>query len=117
MAARSENKKWLQEARKNWLVLAQGGLWIGGILGGFLLSPPVGVSAADEKIWLRLGQFIIAVVLGLVFFAARRWSHDTPRTEPCRMRVRGISRLDVALGRVGKRGGCVVAVPTRSHGV
>jgi hypothetical protein len=55
-------------------VLAQGGLWIGGILGGFLLSPPVGVSAADEKIWLRLGQFIIAVVLGLVFFAARRWS-------------------------------------------
>jgi hypothetical protein len=74
MAARSENKKWLQEARKSWLVLAQGGLWIGGILGGFLLSPPVGVSAADEKIWLRLGQFIIAMVLGLVFFAARRWS-------------------------------------------
>src|SRR5882672_4711748 len=74
MAARSENKKWVQEARKSWLVLAQGGLWVGGILGGFLLPPPVGVSAEDEKIWLRLGQFIIAVVLGLVFFAARRWS-------------------------------------------
>lgn len=74
MAARSENKKWWREARKSWLGLAQGGLWIGGILGGFLLPPPVGVSAEDEKVWLRLGQFIIAVVLGLVFFAARRWS-------------------------------------------
>jgi hypothetical protein len=74
MAARSENKKWLQGARKSWLVLAQGALWIAGILGSFLLPPPVGVSAQDEKIWLRLGQFIIAVVLGLVFFAARRWS-------------------------------------------
>ena len=73
MAPRSENKKWLQESRKSWLVLAQGGLWIGGVLGGFLLPPPAGVSAEDEKIWLRLGQFIIAVVLGLVFFAARRW--------------------------------------------
>lgn len=76
MGARSENKKWVQEARKSWLVLAQGGLWIGGILGGFLLPPPVGISAADEKVWLRLGQFIIAVVLGLVFFAARRWSQQ-----------------------------------------
>lgn len=74
MAASSETKKWVQGTRKSWVVLAQAGLWIGGILGGFLLPPPVGVNAAEEKVWLRLGQFIIAVVLGLVFFAARRWS-------------------------------------------
>ena len=67
------SRRWLQQARKSWLPLAQGGVWLGGILGGFLLPPPVGVSAADEKIWLRLGQFILAVILGLVFFAARRW--------------------------------------------
>lgn len=74
MAPKSENQRWLQQARKNWLVLAQAGLWMGGILGGFLLPPPVGIAASDEKMWLRLGQFILAVVLGLVFFAARRWS-------------------------------------------
>ena len=55
------------------MALAQAAVWLGGILGGFLLPPPVGVSASGEKIWLRLGQFILAVVLGLVFFAARRW--------------------------------------------
>ncbi len=73
MVDRSENKKWLQQARKSWLVLAQGGLWIGAMVGGFLLPPPIGVLGGDEKIWLRFGQFVIAMVLGLVFFVARRW--------------------------------------------
>jgi len=74
MKSRSENRRWLQQARKSWLMLTQGALWVGGILGGFLLPPPVGVSAADEKTWLRLGQFIVAVVLGLEILAARRWN-------------------------------------------
>ena len=74
MKSRSGNSRWLQSARKSWLLLAQGALWLGGILGGFLLPPPVGVTAADEKIWLRLGQFIVAVVLGLEILAARRWN-------------------------------------------
>jgi hypothetical protein len=73
MAARSGNQTWLKQVRKSWLVLAQGALWVGGILGGFLLPPPVGVLASEEKVWLRLGQFIIAIVLGLLFFAGRRW--------------------------------------------
>ena len=73
MAARSSDKEWLGQARKGWLVLAQGALWVAGILGSFLLPPPVGISASEEKVWLRLGQFIIAVVLGLVFLASRRW--------------------------------------------
>ena len=37
------------------------------------MPPPVGTQASDQKLWLRLGQFIIAVVLGLVFLASRRW--------------------------------------------
>ena len=73
MAASSGNQAWLKQARKSWLLLAQGALWLGGILGGFLLPPPVGLLGSEEKVWLRLGQFVIAVVLGLVFFAARRW--------------------------------------------
>jgi hypothetical protein len=73
MPARSGDQQWVRQVRKGWLVLTQGALWLGGILGGFLLPPPVGILASDEKLWLRLGQFIIAVVLGLVFFASRRW--------------------------------------------
>jgi hypothetical protein len=73
MAALSGNQAWLKQSRKSWLVLTQGALWVGGILGGFLLPPPVVLLASEEKVWLRLGQFVIAVVLGLVFFAARRW--------------------------------------------
>ena len=73
MAARSGNQAWLKQAHKSWLLLMQGALWVGGILGGFLLPPPVGILASEEKVWLRLGQFVIAIVLGLVFFAARRW--------------------------------------------
>src|SRR6267378_2537659 len=74
MKSRSENRRWLQQARKSWLTLTHSALWVGGIVGNFLLPPPVGVSAADDKIWLRLGQFIVAVVLGLEVLAARRWN-------------------------------------------
>jgi hypothetical protein len=80
MAASSSNHTWVKQARKSWLVLAQGSLWVGGILGGFLLPPPAGLLASEEKVWLRLGQFVIAVVLGLVFFAGRRWGQ--PRYAP-----------------------------------
>lgn len=71
--ARSELQKWLQQGRSSWLVLTQGAVWLGGILAGFLLPPPVGVLASEDKVWLRFGQFIVAVVLGLVFLATRRW--------------------------------------------
>ena len=56
------------------MALTQGALWLCGILGGFLLPPPVGFSTSDDKIWLRLGQFVIAVMLGLVFLTTQRWN-------------------------------------------
>lgn len=74
MAARSEFQKWLQRSRKSWMALTQGALWLCGILGGFLLPPPVGFASGDDKIWLRLGQFVIAVLLGLVFLTTQRWN-------------------------------------------
>jgi len=44
------------------------------LLGGFLLPPPVGISKDDEKVWLRLAQFAVAVLFGLMFTAARKWN-------------------------------------------
>lgn len=92
MPARTDIKKWLQQTRKSGLAMTQGAVWLGGILGGFLLPPPVGVSAGDEKIWLRLGQFIIAVVLGLVFFAAQRWTQPRHAFKWC-----GVALLSLVL--------------------
>ena len=92
MASRTGNQAWLKQAHKSWLFLAQGALWVGGILGGFLLPPPVGVLASEEKVWLRLGQFVIAIVLGLVLFAARRWHQ--PRHA---MRWAGLALLALTL--------------------
>ena len=74
MAAGSDIQNWFRQIRKSGAAMTQGALWLGGMLGTFLLPPPVGVSGGDEKIWLRLGQFIIAVLLGLIFFTAQRWS-------------------------------------------
>ena len=93
MPARSDIQKWLQQSRKSWLVLAQGALWVGGVLGGFLLPPPVGILPSDEKIWLRLGQFIVAVVLGLIFFAAQRWNQPRHALKWC-----GVALLLLAVG-------------------
>lgn len=85
MAANSDISKWFKQTRKSGAAMAQGALWLGGILGGFLLPPPVGVSAGDEKVWLRLGQFIVAVILGLIFFAAQRWSQPKHAFKWCGM--------------------------------
>jgi hypothetical protein len=93
MSVSSDNKRWLQQARKNWFWLAQGALWLGGILGGFLLPPPVGISASDEKAWLRLGQFIVAVSLGLEILAVRRWGD--PRYS---LRWAGVALVTLMLG-------------------
>jgi hypothetical protein len=65
---------WLQQARKDWATLAQIGVLVLGIIGGFLLPPPVGIEDRENKIWLRLAQFTIAVSVGLVAIAGRKWN-------------------------------------------
>ncbi len=47
-----------------------------GIVGGFVLPPPIGISPEDEKIWQRLGRFVVTILVGLLFIAARRWDKN-----------------------------------------
>ncbi|MEO8425965.1 MAG: hypothetical protein ABI651_02520 [Verrucomicrobiota bacterium] len=73
MRSRSENQNWLGQSQKNWGILTQAAVWVLGVIGGFLLPPPVGTSPGDEKIWLRLAQFVVTVMIGLIFLAAQKW--------------------------------------------
>jgi amino acid transporter len=72
----SEVSNWFQQSKKKWGVLAQTAVWVLGIIGSFLLPPPVGITQQSEKLWLRLAQFIIICVVGLMFIAARRWNRN-----------------------------------------
>ena len=59
--------------RALWTVLVQSALWLLGVIGGFLLPPPVGMGAGEDKTWLRFAQFLVAVLLGLVVFGTFKW--------------------------------------------
>ena len=77
IATMSETSKWFEQSKKSWGLLAQTAAWILGIIGGFLLPPPIGITQQSEKLWLRLAQFIIICVVGLMFIATRRWNKKT----------------------------------------
>ena len=59
--------------KKSWGGLSQAAIWILGVISGFLLPPPVGISNDADKVWVRLAQFTVTVILGIAFIAARRW--------------------------------------------
>jgi hypothetical protein len=50
--------------------LIQAGTAVLGIVGSFVLPPPV--SIAGEPLWRRLAQFVAAVLIALMFVATRR---------------------------------------------
>jgi hypothetical protein len=72
--AKSESQRgWVKKLKSSWAPLAQVAVWVMGIVGSFVLPPPIGISPEDEKIWQRLGKFVVTILIGLMFIAARRW--------------------------------------------
>src|SRR5947199_9552413 len=63
----------LRQLTKGWSLLLQTAIWFLGTVGSFLLPPPVGISREEDKVWLRLAQFVMAALLGIMFIAAQRW--------------------------------------------
>lgn len=55
-------------------MLLQGTIWVSGIVGSFLLPPPIGVLKDEHKLWLRFAQFVIAILVGLLFITKRKWN-------------------------------------------
>lgn len=74
MAAAISIGQWLKRSERSWGTLAQGAVWIMGVVGSFLLPPPLGVESAEDKTWLHFGQFVAAVCIGLIFFGVFRWN-------------------------------------------
>jgi hypothetical protein len=57
-------------------MLVQAAAAVLGIVGAFVLPPPG--ESPDETPWRRLAQFTAAVLIGLMFVAARRWGSRDP---------------------------------------
>jgi hypothetical protein len=65
---------WLTTAKNTWALLMQAAVLILGVAGSFLLPPPGWTSSAGDKTVLRLGQFIVAVLAGLIFLLVQKWN-------------------------------------------
>jgi hypothetical protein len=58
----------LNRLQQHWAVLAQIAAWLAGLVGAFLLAPPkLWPRAEDVGPWLHLSQFLIAIMVGLIF--------------------------------------------------
>ncbi len=62
----------LKRSQKSWALLAQSAAWIIGILAGFLLPPPVGMTD-DTRVFVRFAQFVVTFIVGFVLLASLRW--------------------------------------------
>lgn len=63
----------LKNAKTNWRRLLQASTWIMVILGSFVLVPPIW-DFKEDAIWFRFTHFIVAGVIGLLFFPISTWS-------------------------------------------
>ena len=64
MSARDGADAWLGHLRRRWASLIQAGIAVLGIVGSFVLPPPV--SGPGEPVWRRLAQFVAALLIVLM---------------------------------------------------
>jgi len=73
MPKKTDNLSWLENIKSTWGTLAGFALFVFGIVGTFVLPPPGWVTASGDKTLLHLGQFIVAVLSGLVLILVIKW--------------------------------------------
>lgn len=69
----STPNSWLKSTKKTWGLLTQFAVFILGVVGSFIFPPP-GWASSGDKTLVRLGQFIIAVLVGLMFLLVQNWN-------------------------------------------
>ena len=66
-------RQFVQGSQKSWLLLVQATVWIAAVIATFLVAPPVG-TAAENQLWVRFGQFVITIFVGLLALVSFRWN-------------------------------------------
>lgn len=56
----------LDSLRRSWARLAQFAVWATAAIATFVMSPPRKTPALEEATWVRLTQFVLVIVLGLI---------------------------------------------------
>jgi amino acid transporter len=74
MSPKSTPESSFSGMKKTWGLLAQVAVFIFGVVGSFLLPPPGWVAAAGDTTVVRLAQFIVAVLAGLIFLLVQKWN-------------------------------------------
>jgi len=74
MTANVTPQSLLESTKKTWGLLAEFAVFIFGVVGSFLLPPPGWVPSSGDKTVVRLAQFIVAVLVGLIFLLVQTWN-------------------------------------------
>ncbi len=74
MPAKFTLQSYLKNIRTTWAQITQFVVFILGVVGSFLLPPPGWASVDGNKVLVRLAQFIVAVLVGLIFLLVQRWN-------------------------------------------
>jgi hypothetical protein len=56
----------LAKLKKSWNVVAQTGVWVMSIVAGFVVTPQLGGPQDEKSIW-NLTQFVVNILVGLLF--------------------------------------------------
>jgi hypothetical protein len=65
---------WFENTKKSYGLLAEFATFIIGVIGSFLLPPPGWVSSSGDKVLVRLAQFVVIIIAGLIFLLVKKWS-------------------------------------------
>jgi hypothetical protein len=75
LPSRSSPQNWFESVKKGWALLAEIAVFIFGVLSSFLLPPPGWVSAGGGgAVPVRLAQFVVTVLVGLIFLLVQKWN-------------------------------------------
>ena len=67
-------QSWFESTKKTWGVVTEFAVFVFGVVGSFLLPPPGWATSGGDTTVVRLGQFIVAVLVGLIFLLVQRWN-------------------------------------------
>jgi hypothetical protein len=72
---------WGAILKKRWASISQIAIWLGTLIGGFMLPPAIGLTKEDNDVWRKFGAFILTLTVGLLFLASRRWKSKPYRAK------------------------------------